>query len=300
MLRSTLTSTLRSVQPARLFTNTAIPKMPYTQSAKLPESHSKFANDGEPKLHLLTKGTPNGLKVHALLEELREAYPQNAKLAYDFVDIQFDKKEQKSPEFLEVNPNGRIPALVDDNVKDPATGKGHNVFESASILIWLVENYDTENKFWFKDPILRSKAISWIFFGHGGVGPMQGQANHFFRYAPEKIPYGIKRYQEETRRLFDVVEDGLKAGKGEYLVGDKYSIVDISIFSWIRSHSWAGIPDVNEKSLPLLTAWLDRIEKRPGTDRALGVPERMKKNLTPEEQEEKAKEAAKWIMNEKN
>jgi len=168
MLRSTLTSTLRSVQPARLFTNTAIPKMPYTQSAKLPESHSKFANDGEPKLHLLTKGTPNGLKVHALLEELREAYPQNAKLAYDFVDIQFDKKEQKSPEFLEVNPNGRIPALVDDNVKDPATGKGHNVFESASILIWLVENYDTENKFWFKDPILRSKAISWIFFGHGG------------------------------------------------------------------------------------------------------------------------------------
>jgi glutathione S-transferase len=152
------------------------------------------------------------------------------------------------------------------------------------------------------------------------------------RYAPEKIPYGIKRYQEETRRLFDVVEDGLKAGKGEYLVGDKYSIVDISskspvlplpsyaihfdlsspglhdkyetvltaVFSWIRSHSWAGIPDVNEKSLPLLTAWLDRIENRPGTDRALGVPERMKKNLTPEEQEEKAKEAAKWIMNEKN
>lgn len=73
-----------------------------------------------------------------------------------------------------------------------------------------------------------------------------------------------------------------------------------SVFSWIRSHSWAGIPDVNEKSLPLLTAWLDRIENRPGTDRALGVPERMKKNLTPEEQEEKAKEAAKWIMNEKN
>jgi hypothetical protein len=72
------------------------------------------------------------------------------------------------------------------------------------------------------------------------------------------------------------------------------------VFSWIRSHSWAGIPDVNEKSLPLLTAWLDRIENRPGTDRALGVPERMKKNLTPEEQEEKAKEAAKWIMNEKN
>jgi glutathione S-transferase len=142
--------------------------MSYTKSPQLPESHTKFANDGEPKLHLLTKGTPNGLKVHALLEELREAYPENSKLAYDFVDIQFDKKEQKSPEFLEVNPNGRIPALVDDNVKDPATGKGHNVFESASILIWLVEKYDTDNKFWFKDEILRSKAFSWIFFGHGG------------------------------------------------------------------------------------------------------------------------------------
>ena len=177
MFRSLLTSTLRSTQPIRAFTTTTRVTMSYTKSPQLPESHTKFANDGEPKLHLLTKGTPNGLKVHALLEELREAYPQNSKLAYDFVDIQFDKKEQKSPEFLEVNPNGRIPALVDDNVKDPATGKGHNVFESASILIWLVEKYDTDNKFWFKDEILRSKAFSWIFFGHGGECP-----HHYITY----------------------------------------------------------------------------------------------------------------------
>jgi glutathione S-transferase len=143
--------------------------MPYSHSPELPASHKQFANDGEPKLHLLTKGTPNGLKVHAILEELREAYPKNSQLAYDFVNIQFDTKEQKLPEFLEVNPNGRIPALVDDNVKDPATGKGHNVFESASILLWLVEKYDPEFKFWFKDEITRSKAFSWIFFGHGGT-----------------------------------------------------------------------------------------------------------------------------------
>jgi glutathione S-transferase len=166
MLRSAFNNTLKSTR--RAITTYAPTAMPYQHSPELPASHTQFANDGTPKLHLLTKGTPNGLKVHAILEELREAYPKNSALAYDFVNIQFDKKEQKSPEFLEVNPNGRIPALVDDNVKDPATGKGHNVFESASIMLWLVEKYDPEFKFWFKDELQRSKAFSWIFFGHGG------------------------------------------------------------------------------------------------------------------------------------
>jgi glutathione S-transferase len=123
-----------------------------------------------PKLHLYTVGTPNGFKVSILLEELLLAYPdlKEGELAYDFSNISFQEKDQKKPEFLAINPNGRIPALVDDNVKDPSTGKGHNVFESASILLWLVENYDKDNKFWFEDPLLRSKALSWIFFAHGG------------------------------------------------------------------------------------------------------------------------------------
>lgn len=144
-----------------------------------PES---LANSTAPaKLHLYTVGTPNGVKVSILLEELLLAYPDlaNSKLSYDFSALSFQNVDQKKPEFLAINPNGRIPALVDDNVTDPETGKGLAVFESASILLWLVEQYDKEFKFSFSDPILRSKALSWIFFAHGGVGPMQGQANHF-------------------------------------------------------------------------------------------------------------------------
>jgi len=142
-----------------------------------PESLADSTNPA--KLHLYTVGTPNGIKVSILLEELVLAYPNDPQLSYDFSALSFANTDQKKPEFLKINPNGRIPALVDDNVTDPATGAGHNVFESASILLWLVENYDKDNKFWFEDKLLRSKALSWIFFAHGGVGPMQGQANHF-------------------------------------------------------------------------------------------------------------------------
>lgn len=175
MFRSLIPTALRSA-PARTFASTTA-KMGYTYPPQLPESHSQFAQpaDGsEPKIHLLTKGTPNGYKVSILLEELRSAYPQQAKLAYDFVNIQFDKNEQKSPDFLAVNPNGRIPALVDDNVQ--VDGKGHNVFESVSILLWLVEKYDPDNKFWFSDEILRSKGFSWLFFGHGGESTLSSLA----------------------------------------------------------------------------------------------------------------------------
>ncbi|KZP22351.1 glutathione S-transferase [Athelia psychrophila] len=247
------------------------------------------ALNATPKLHLYTVGTPNGFKVSVLLEELVAAYPELAKgpLAYDFTALSFAKNEQKSTAFLKINPNGRIPALVDDN------HGGHNVFETASILIWLVENYDKENKFWFSDPLERSHALSWIFFAHGGVGPMQGQANHFFRYAPEKIPYGIKRYQEETTRLYSVLEDGLKLGKGEWLVGDKFSAVDINVFGWVRSHEWAGV-SIDE--FPKLQAWLARIAARPATQAGLDIPTKQKPKRTKEEEEAYAEEAKKWIF----
>ncbi|KAK4684653.1 GSH-dependent disulfide-bond oxidoreductase, partial [Tremellales sp. Uapishka_1] len=240
------------------------------------------------KLHLYTVNTPNGVKVSVLLEELVAAYGPEV-VNYDYFPISFKDQEQKSPEFLKINPNGRIPALVDDN------HGGHNVFETASILIWLVENYDKENKFWFSDPLERSKAISWIMFGQGGVGPMQGQANHFFRYAPEKIPYGIKRYQEETQRLYTVIEDGLNAGKGEYLVGDKFSIVDISLFGWVRAHEWAGI-DI--APTPKVKAWLERIAARPAVAAGTQIPpkEAPKTGLSKEEEEKQTKEAAAWIF----
>ena len=144
---------------------------------KLPESLQDVKT--EPKLHLYTGGSPNGHKVTILLEELVLAYPNEPAVHYDYRAIALQNLDQKTPEFLKINPNGRIPALIDDSVTDPKTGGGLAVFESASILLWLVERYDKEFKFWFDDPILRSKAFSWIFFSHGGVGPMQGQLNFF-------------------------------------------------------------------------------------------------------------------------
>ncbi|WRT70402.1 uncharacterized protein IL334_007400 [Kwoniella shivajii] len=258
------------------------------QPAERPESFS--SSDLKPKLHLYTAGTPNGYKPSILLEELHAAYPDSKELVYDFIPIRFSETDQKKPEFLSINPNGRIPALVDDNVQNPINGQSHNVWESASILLWLTERYDEENKFTFDDPILRSDILSWIFFAHGGVGPMQGQANHFFRYAPEKIPYGIKRYQEETARLYSVLEDRLKDPESKgYLVGGKFTIADINVFPWVRSYAWAGV-DITP--FPNVKKWIDTIEARPAVYKGLGVPARGKK-LTKEEEEEKARESAK-------
>ncbi|WVR07835.1 hypothetical protein IAU60_004878 [Kwoniella sp. DSM 27419] len=252
------------------------------------EKPETFAQSNDtPKIHLYTVGTPNGYKPSILLEELVAAYPDNKDLVYDFVPIRFSETDQKKPEFLKLNPNGRIPALVDDNAG------GHNVWESASILLWLIERYDKDHKFSFADPNERSDALSWIFFAHGGVGPMQGQANHFFRYAPEKIPYGIKRYQDETARLYSVLEDRLKNPESKgWLVGGKYSVADINVFPWVKAYSWAGI-DITP--FPSVAKWLEAIEARPAVYQGLGVPTRAKK-LTKEEEEEKAKEASKWIM----
>ena len=134
-------------------------------SPKLPASMSNLST--KPRLHLYTSSTPNGYKPPILLEELIAAYPANTSLTYDFTHLSFDDKDQKTPQFLEINPNGRIPALVDDNTvgKD---GKSHKVFESANILLWLVGQYDPEYKFWFQDPVEQSVALSWIFFAYGG------------------------------------------------------------------------------------------------------------------------------------
>ncbi|RXK39435.1 hypothetical protein M231_03268 [Tremella mesenterica] len=255
--------------------------------------NSPSSDPVKPKLHLYTQATPNGYKVSILLEELLLAYPGKSELAYDYTSIRFDTNEQKSEDFLKINPNGRIPALVDDSIK--VKGVGHRVFESASIMLWLVEKYDKDNIFWFDDPVEKSEALSWIFFIHGGVGPMQGQANHFYRYAPEKIPYGIKRYQEETNRLYSVMEDGLRAGGGEWLVGNKFSIVDMNAYGWVSRYWWAG---ATIEHTPLLASWIDRITAREGVDRGVSIPRRGK---TREEMEGDAAEAearknAAWIL----
>jgi glutathione S-transferase len=141
----------------------------------------------------LTHPCPSCLQCSILLEELKKAYG----LEYEFQGISFSKNEQKEEWFLKINPNGRIPALTDGE---------HNVFESVAVNQYLIEKYDKDNKFWFNDLGERSDAYSWIAWAQGGLGPMQGQANHFFRYAPEKIAYGIKRYQDESARLYRSVD----------------------------------------------------------------------------------------------
>ncbi|KAG8853640.1 glutathione S- transferase, nitrogen catabolite repression regulator [Tulasnella sp. 330] len=243
-----------------------------------------------PKIKLYTQGTPNGYKISILLEELKAAYG----LEYMTKKLDFQKNEQKEPWFLEINPNGRIPAIVDE------TRGGFKVFETAAITLYLTQHYDPEFKFSFdpvKDANDYSEALQWIFFIHGGVGPMQGQAVHFFRYAPEKIPYGVNRYITETKRLYSVLESRLSSR--DYLAGTgrgKYSIADMNGFPWVRGHAWAGITEEEfEKDFPNLKKWLGRIEERKAVYEGLGVPVRHQK-MTKEDEEEAVKEAQKWIL----
>ena len=144
--------------------------------------------------------------------------------------ISLGKLEQKEEWFLKINPNGRIPAIVDHANGDFA------VFESGAILIYLAEK---SGKLLPTEPKARSRVMQWLMFQMGGVGPMMGQANVFFRYAPEKIPYAIDRYQREARRLFEVMERQL-AGN-EYIAGGEYSIADIALWSWVAGYDWSGV-----------------------------------------------------------
>lgn len=238
---------------------------------------------------LYTVGTPNGVKISIALEELKAL----GLVDYTTVPISFIKNEQKEPWFLAINPNGRIPAIVDHlDPKDPI-----NVWESASILLYLGRVYDKDHVFNFASPKEEQEMLNWIFFLQGGVGPMQGQANHFFRYAPEKIPYGINRYQTETRRLYGVYEERLN--DRDYLVGagrGKYSYADICTVGWVRAHDWAGI---SIDPFPNLAAWLKRIEARPAVQLGLKVPHDPtadEHKSDPKWAEKKAEEARQWIM----
>jgi GST-like protein len=203
-------------------------------------------------IDLYTAATPNGHKVSIVLEELGLPYRVHA--------LSFDKKEQKSEDFLKINPNGRIPAIVDRANGDFA------VFESGAILVYLAE---LSGKLLPKDPKGRSVVLQWLMFQMGGIGPMQGQANVFFRYFPEKLQGAIDRYQHETRRLYEVLDTRLQAV--EFLAGE-YSIADIATFPWVRGHEWSG---VEVEGLSALQRWMATIEARPAVQRGLLVPERI-------------------------
>ncbi len=202
-------------------------------------------------IDLYTAATPNGYKASIALEELGLPYTVHA--------INLGELEQKQEWFLELNPNGRIPMIVDRETDDFA------VFESGAILLYLAEK---TARLIPSDTKARSQVIQWLMFQMGGIGPMQGQANVFARYAPEPIPYAIERYQKETRRLYEVLNRRL-TGR-DYLVGD-YSIADIASFTWVRAHDWSG---VSLDGLGHVRRWLERIEARPAGQRGLMVPER--------------------------
>ncbi|KAJ7064107.1 glutathione S-transferase [Mycena amicta] len=222
-----------------------------------------MASESTKPLVVYTAGTPNGLVVLIFLEELKAAYggPDNdvVKMSISDADIGKVHNQVKSPWFLEINPNGRIPAI---------THEGTRVFETSAILLYLAEVYDKERKF-SKDPKdLKAWAEeqSWIYFSHGGVGPMQGQANHFKLAAKEKIPYAINRYIDETKRLYSVLESGLE--KSEYLAGPTYGLADIKAFGWVRVGPRLGI---DLASFPKLNEWLAKIDARPAVKKGLTV-----------------------------
>ncbi|MDD9938136.1 MAG: glutathione S-transferase N-terminal domain-containing protein [Myxococcales bacterium] len=200
-------------------------------------------------IDLYTSATPNGWKVSIALEELE--------LPYEVHAIRLDRLEQKEPEFLKISPNGRIPAIVDRDADD------FPIFESGAILVYLAEK---TGKLMPSDVKGRSQVMQWLMFQMGGIGPMMGQSNVFFRYAPEKLPYAIGRYQRECRRLFEVLDTQLEGN--EWLAGD-YSIADIANWSWVHTYNWSG---VDVQGLENLRRWRKQMRDRPAVTKGRLVP----------------------------
>jgi GSH-dependent disulfide-bond oxidoreductase len=200
-------------------------------------------------IDLYTSSTPNGWKASVTLEELGLSYATHA--------IELSKQTQKEPWFLRISPNGRIPAIVDREVGEFA------VFESGAIMIYLAEK---TGRLMPTDAKGRSRVMQWLMFQMGGVGPMMGQANVFFRYWHETYQPAIDRYQHESRRLLTVLDEQLK--HHEYLAGD-YSIADIANWCWVRTHKWSGI---NVEGLDHLMRWVDKIAQRPAVQCGVKVP----------------------------
>jgi GST-like protein len=224
-------------------------------------------------IDLYTSPTPNGWKASIMLEETG--------LPYEVKPIDLGKLVQKEDWFLKINPNGRIPAIVDREAGD------FPVFESGAILVYLAEK---SGQLLPADAKGRSVAMQWLMFQMGGVGPMQGQANVFFRYAPEKIPFAIERYQNETRRLYEVLDRRL--GEAEFLAGD-YSIADIATWPWVRIHGWSG---VEVEGLPHLERWMEAVSSRPAVERGVAIPVPVVPDASDEERAEALKEAGRKIL----
>ena len=203
-------------------------------------------------IDLYTWPTPNGHKVHIMLEETGTPYK--------VIPIDIGAGDQFDPEFLKISPNNKMPAMVDPYGPD---GAPISLFESGAILIYLAEK---TGQFLSREPRARYVTLQWLMFQMGGIGPMLGQAHHFRTYAPETIDYAVARYTNEANRLYGVLERRL--GEAPYLAGDDYTIADIATFPWLRSHERQG---VDLADYPNVKRWFDEIAARPAVERGVEV-----------------------------
>ena len=224
-------------------------------------------------IKLYTAPTPNGHKVSCLLEALE--------MDYEAILVNLSEGEQKKPNFLKISPNGRIPAIVD-------TENDLSIFESGAIMIYLA---DKAGKLIPQDTARRYKVMEWLMFQMGGIGPMMGQANVFYRYFPEKLQPAIDRYQNEGRRLFEVLDKQLN--DNDWLAGD-YSIADIANWCWVRTHKWSG---VSTDGLENLERWKNAMYEQPGMLAGIKVPVKVESLLKSEKDAKAfAKDAAKMVQ----
>ncbi len=211
--------------------------------------------------------TPNGHKVHIMLEECG--------LPYRALPVNIGTGDQFKPEFLAISPNNKIPAITDPEGPD---GQPISLFESGAILVYLAAK---TGRFLPEALAARYEALQWLMFQMGGVGPMLGQAHHFRIYAPEKVPYAIERYTNEARRLYGVMNKRL--AKSRYIGGAEYGIADIAIFPWLRSWKNQGI---SWDDFPHLKGWFDEVAARPAVKRGVEVLADLRKPLTDDEARE--------------
>ncbi len=249
------------------------------------QTPTTMSDSKRPDITLYTDATPNGLKASIALEELG--------LPYKVEHINIATNKQKEQWFLDINPNGRIPAMTDTF----SDGKTIRLFESGGIFQYLVDEYDKDYKISFpKGSREYYEMTNWVFFQNAGLGPMQGQANHFVRYAPEKIEYGMNRYVNETRRLYGVLDKHLKTSASGFIVGDHISIADITTVGWVIWAAWAGV-DIDE--FPTLKKWEEMMSEREGVKKGCDVPKKMniKERMKDKDKlEEYAKHSSQWIQ----
>jgi len=218
-------------------------------------------------IELYSWPTPNGHKVHIMLEE--------CDLPYRVIPVDIGKGSQFDPHFLAISPNNKIPAIVDPDGPD---GNPISLFESGAILLYLAGK---TGRLLPKDTVGKYKTLEWLMFQMGGVGPMLGQAHHFRIYAPERIAYAVDRYTNEARRLYDVINRRL--AHSTYIAGHDYTIADIAIFPWLRSWKNQGVEITD---YPHLKGWFDEVAGRPGVHRGLQVLAEQRKPLVTDEARE--------------